>query len=175
MQTLIDLKCCQSATQSPFLRSGAATFSIIAHGSNNTKIRSTLHKPCGAYNGIYVFMSAMKKIITSVILLVLFSSSAIAGRLHCVGIIDKINVSENGSLSIYSKDIYGDSSGRTICNLLKQDGIPVEICKLWSSQIMESYSSKRPLRIAFKESKYTSCLAHPLWDKADKPSTVSNW
>lgn len=117
----------------------------------------------------------MQKFISSVVVLILFSSSAVGGRLHCVGVVDKVNVSEGGALSIYSKEIYGDDSGRTICNLLIQDNVQAKICELWSSQVIESYSSKRPLRIAFKESKYTSCLGHPLWDKADKPSTVSNW
>ncbi len=117
----------------------------------------------------------MHKFIFGITIFILLSSSAMAGRLHCVGKIDKINISASGALSIYSKEIYGDTSGRTICNLITQEKVPVKVCELWSTQVLESYSSQKELRIAFKESKYKTCLGHPIWDKADKPNTISNW
>lgn len=117
----------------------------------------------------------MRISIFSLILYLSFSGTAAAGRVHCVGKIDGVNVADNGALSIYSEEIYGDKSGRTICNLLIPDKVPVKVCELWSAQVLESYSSQKNLRIAFRESNYDSCLGHPIWDKADKPNTVSNW
>ena len=86
----------------------------------------------------------------------LLALNSYAGSIECIGKVDRIFNHKNGRLAITSVAMFGDSSGRDICNLITPRGdVPVEICKTWLSQLLVSYSSGKNARIVYSPSAYT--------------------
>jgi hypothetical protein len=116
----------------------------------------------------------MKKIF-GIVFLMSFSVQAFSADLTCIGKIDAVNTAADGYVAIISSEMFGDSAGRTVCNLNVGGAVTVDACRSWVSQALASYASKTNFRVVYLNSAHSSCSALPSWSFVEKPASLSNW
>ena len=81
---------------------------------------------------------------------------------------NEIQVAANGVVQIMSVALYGDSAGRSICNVSSTwKGVTTESCKTWISMILVSQSTDTNISIVYDDG--LSCSTQPTWGNANAP------
>ena len=103
------------------------------------------------------------------LVLVLTASKSAFSAYQCTGKIDGINQAYEGSVSLYSSSIYGDSTGRLICNLnVEWKSVSPETCKGWLSKLLSHKAMSEEITIQYADA-YSSCSEQPVWGGASHP------
>jgi hypothetical protein len=113
-------------------------------------------------------MNNISKILLLVSILVSPCVSS-ASDYTCRGGIDAISQSHSGAIALISKDIYGDNSGRMVCNLNDTwNGVSVEVCKGWLSKLLSVNAMSKDIIIQYVDE--LSCTTQPKWSAVGRPS-----
>ena len=108
----------------------------------------------------------MKHKIVTLLLSIAFSNLAFGYA--CEGKVDNLQVAANGVVQIMSVALYGDSAGRSICNVSSTwKGVTTESCKTWISMILVSQSTDTNISIVYDDG--LSCSTQPTWGNANAP------
>ena len=89
----------------------------------------------------------------------------------CAGKIEHINQAYEGSISIISTQAFGNTLGRTICNLNAEwKGISTEVCKGWLSKALSIQAQQKTLVIQYTDA--FNCSSQPTWGTASSPHAL---
>jgi hypothetical protein len=90
----------------------------------------------------------------------------------CTGKVDRVQLTGAGSVEIISSELYGNSTGHTICNLSTVwKDVTVESCKGWYSLILSSIAQNVAIKIQYTT---TACENVGEWSNANPPHMLSD-
>lgn len=117
----------------------------------------------------------MKKILIFIFMTVL-SSPAISGSYPCNGQIDLLAVTRDGSVEIYSTQMFGNKiKGRVICNISSiRKSVTPETCKSWYSTLLAQKAINSSSTIYYLDHEARSCSAVPEFGNAVAPHAVAD-
>lgn len=114
-----------------------------------------------------------KKISLSLLLLSI-ANTGWAGSYICSGLIDTMLVSRGGTVEIYSAQIYGNTVGRSICNLnTTWKTVAPETCKTWYSTLLAQSAQAKPAKIYYLTEEAATCPNILYYDNAAPPYGVA--
>ena len=106
---------------------------------------------------------------TTVILLIGGITNSAHAAYTCTGKIDAINQGHDGSVSITSTAMYGNSQGRKICDLsIEWNGVSPDTCKGWLSKLLSHEARSEEITLQYNDAN-TACSDQPAWSSASKP------
>jgi len=87
----------------------------------------------------------------------------------CTGKVDGINQAYDGTVSLYSSAIYGNSVGHTVCNLTTTwKGVTSDTCKGWLAKMFLAQAQGTNITVQYNDN-YTACSQQPSFADASNP------
>jgi hypothetical protein len=89
----------------------------------------------------------------------------------CVGKFEKFHVIFDGRVQVYGNALYGNNTGRSVCDVSKVwKGVAPEACKSWVSILLTAQAAQQPIRIQYPDG--ISCRSMPTWGGAIAPQMI---
>lgn len=112
----------------------------------------------------------MKKLLMG-LLLALIASTANA-QYTCSGPVDFVNQAYDGSVILDSTALYGNETGRQICNLTTSwNGVAPAVCQGWLAKILAALAQGTPITVQYADS-LTACSQQPVYSAATNPWAI---
>jgi hypothetical protein len=107
----------------------------------------------------------------TLILFSLFFSVAHAGS--CSGKIGRVQMAYNGTVELFSAELYGDNVGRKLCNATNEwNGVSVDACKGWYSLLLSTVAQDKEVYIQYPGAE--TCIEQKAYNEAGRPHMLSN-
>jgi len=107
----------------------------------------------------------MKIFIASILTIV---SGLASADYTCLGRIENLNQNRDGTVSLISQEIFGDTAGRKICSLNGDwKGVSPSVCKGWLSKLLTVKASGKKVTIQYVDN--NNCTSQPSWSSASAP------
>ncbi|GAA6167041.1 hypothetical protein [Sessilibacter corallicola] len=104
--------------------------------------------------------------------LILTLSLPVTANVVCSGKIDRVQVTQQGHVELRSSEIYGNETGRTLCNLsFEYKNVATNTCQAWYSFLLASKAQKEAIRIQFYNGE---CSNQATWRDAEVPHMISH-
>ncbi len=107
---------------------------------------------------------------------VLIFVSEISQASKCSGDIDMLLVTRNGAVELYSEELYGTGTGRTLCYVNAEwKSVSADICRVWYSTLLAKSAQSKPAAIHYNfDSVVPSCSDVSTYGSAISPWAVSD-
>jgi hypothetical protein len=90
----------------------------------------------------------------------------------CSGKIDAISQPYEGSVQLWSVQLYGDSTPRTICNLKATwNGVDPAVCRGWLAALLSAKAMGSVVNIQYNDT-MTACAQQPAYANAAAPWSI---
>lgn len=112
----------------------------------------------------------MRKIIFFVLAIL---SAPVLSTTICDGMVARVQLTREGNVEVISSQLYGNSDGRTVCNIHAEwKGVKPESCRGWYSLMLSSVAMKSKIRVQYSAGQ--TCAGQPSWSAANAPWMLSN-
>jgi hypothetical protein len=87
----------------------------------------------------------------------------------CTGTVDFVNQAYDGSVIIDSTALYGNETGRQVCNLnTSWNGVTPAVCQGWLAKLLSAIAQGTPLTVQYNDA-LTACSQQPVYGSATNP------
>lgn len=117
-------------------------------------------------------MKMCKALLATLILIICGHSKA--ASIPCDGVIDRLMVTRSGTVEIYSIEIYGNTLGRSICNMnATWKTVSPDTCKTWYSTLLAQAAQNKSVLLYYLTPEMDTCENIATYDNAVVPHGVT--
>jgi len=107
-----------------------------------------------------------------VLLLVTAASNAQAATYTCTGLVDLVDRAYEGSVLIDSVALYGNETGRQICNLnTTWNGVTPAVCQGWLARLLVAVAQGGNVTVQYNDT-LSACSQQPAFGSASNPWAI---